>query len=104
MTSSADGAALRNWLVDYVAAASGEDRREIDVDAPLSSLGLGSRGRGGTDPPTVPAAGLPRLAGDFSGRTRRSTPWANNLLRPDAEPDQVRVCGVGGGSPGEPVA
>src|SRR6201986_5629689 len=43
MTSSYDEDALRHWLADYLVTNVGCRRYDIDFDAPMSDLGLGSR-------------------------------------------------------------
>ncbi len=43
MTSSYDEEALRHWLADYLVTTVGCSPYDIDFDAPMSDLGLGSR-------------------------------------------------------------
>src|ERR1700753_2381348 len=43
MTSSYDEDALRHWLADYLVTNVGCSLYDIDFDAPMSDLGLGSR-------------------------------------------------------------
>ncbi|MDT5253922.1 MAG: phthiocerol/phenolphthiocerol synthesis type-I polyketide synthase, partial [Mycobacterium sp.] len=43
MTSPYDEAALRHWLADYLVTTVGCSPYDIDFDAPMSDLGLGSR-------------------------------------------------------------
>src|ERR1700677_4983794 len=43
MTSSFDEQALRHWLADYLVTNLGNSPEEIDFDASMSDLGLGSR-------------------------------------------------------------
>ena len=43
MTSSFDEETLRHWLADYLVTNVGVSPYEIDFDAPMSDLGLGSR-------------------------------------------------------------
>ena len=43
MTAAFDEAALRHWLVDYLVTNIGCSPDEIDFDAPLNDLGVGSR-------------------------------------------------------------
>ncbi|BBX45815.1 phthiocerol type I polyketide synthase PpsB [Mycobacterium cookii] len=43
MTSSYDEGALRHWLADYLVTNVGCNPYDIDFDAPMSDLGLGSR-------------------------------------------------------------
>ena len=43
MTADFDEAALRHWLVDYLVTNIGCSPDEIDLDAPLNDLSVGSR-------------------------------------------------------------
>ena len=42
MTAAFDEDAIRNWLVDYLVTNIGCSPDEIDFDAPLSDLAVGS--------------------------------------------------------------
>ena len=43
MTAALDEAAVRRWLVDYLVTNIGCSPDEIDPDAPLNDLAVGSR-------------------------------------------------------------
>ena len=43
MTAGLDEAGLRDWLVEYLVTNVGCDRDEVDCDASLNDLGVGSR-------------------------------------------------------------
>ena len=43
MTEPMDEAALRNWLVDYLVTNVGCNPEEVDVEASMNDLGVGSR-------------------------------------------------------------
>ena len=112
MTSWADEAELRNWLIDYLVTTIGCSPEEIHLDAPLNELGVGSRDA------VVLAGELSELLGrtvspvDF-WQNPTITSLAHGLLNPDAEPpahkalsegslhEPIAVIGVGCRLPGE---
>ncbi len=103
MTSFGDQEAeLRHWLVDYLVTNIGCSPDQIDPDAPLNELGVGSRD-------------AVVLSGELSELLRRPVSpvdfWQNPtlnalahaLVNPDAEP-AVGVPGTAGTSLNEPIA
>ena len=103
MTSFGDQEAeLRNWLVDYLVTNIGCSPDQIDPDAPLNELGVGSRD-------------AVVLSGELSELLRRPVSpvdfWQNPtlnslayaLVHPDAEPAGA-VPGAAGSSLNEPIA
>ena len=74
MTAAFDEAALRHWLVDYLVTNIGCSPDEIDFDAPLNDLAVGSSDA------VVLSGELSELLGRSShrwsfGSTRRSMRW-----------------------------
>ncbi len=104
MTSWGDEADLRNWLVDYLVTNIGSSAEQIDLDAPLNQLGLGSRD----------AVVLARELSEMLGRPVSPVDFwenptinalAHGLLNPDAEPTPGSTPGAGAcGSLDEPIA
>jgi acyl carrier protein len=77
MTEPMDEAALRNWLVDYLVTNVGCNLEEVDVEASMNDLGVGSRDA------VVLSGELSELLGRrcrrwSSGSIRRSTRWRNS--------------------------
>jgi phthiocerol/phenolphthiocerol synthesis type-I polyketide synthase B len=97
-----EGAELRNWLVDYLVTNIGCSPDQIDLDAPLNEMGLGSRD-------------AVVLSGELSELLRRpvspvdfwQNPTLNSLVHalvsPEAEP-AGGVSGTAGTSLNEPIA
>ena len=85
MTSWADEAGLRNWLVDYLVTTIGCSPEDVHLDAPLNELGIGSRDA------VVLAGELSEMLGrtvspvDFWQNPTINS-LAHGLLNPDAEP------------------
>ena len=94
---------LRNWLVDYLVTNIGCSPDQIDLDAPLNELGVGSRD-------------AVVLSGELSELLRRPVSpvdfWQNPtinalahaLVHPGSEPAVGALPGTAGGSPNEPIA
>ena len=104
MTSWGDyEAELRNWLVDYLVTNIGCSPDQIDLDAPLNELGVGSRD-------------AVVLSGELSELLRRPVSpvdfWQNPtinalahaLVHPDAGASSRLMPGTAGGSLNEPIA
>ncbi len=104
MTSSGDEADLCNWLVDYLVTNIGSSLEQIDLDAPLNELGLGSRDTVVLARELSEKLGRPVSPVDFWENPTINT-LAHGLLDPDTEPALGSVPGVGErGSLGEPIA
>ncbi|BBY95271.1 phthiocerol/phenolphthiocerol synthesis polyketide synthase type I PpsB [Mycobacterium gallinarum] len=94
---------LRNWLVDYLVTNIGCSPDQIDLEAPLNELGVGSRE-------------AVVLSGELSELLRRPVSpvdfWQNPtinalahaLVHPDLEPAGGSSPGTAGGSLNEPIA
>src|SRR6478735_2428925 len=94
---------LRNWLVDYLVTNIGCSPDQIDLDAPLNELGVGSRD-------------AVVLSGELSELLRRPVSpvdfWQNPtinalahaLVHPGSEPAVGSFTGTAGGSLNEPIA
>src|SRR6476620_925007 len=104
MTSFGDQEAeLRNWLVDYLVTNIGCSPDQIDLNAPLNELGVGSRD-------------AVVLSGELSELLRRPVSpvdfWQNPtinalahaLVHPGSEPAVGSFTGTAGGSLNEPIA
>ena len=104
MTSFGDQEAeLRNWLVDYLVTNIGCSPVQIDLNAPLNELGVGSRD-------------AVVLSGELSELLRRPVSpvdfWQNPtinalahaLVNPDAEPSGGAPGTTAGTSLNEPIA
>ena len=94
MTSWGEEADLRNWLVDYLVANIGGNPEQIDLDAPLNELGLGSRDTVVLARELSEMLGRPVSPVDFWENPTINT-LAHGLLNPDAEPTPGGVAGVG---------
>ncbi|MGO9032758.1 beta-ketoacyl synthase N-terminal-like domain-containing protein, partial [Mycobacterium sp.] len=104
----ANEADLRNWLVDYLVTTIGSRFEEIDLDAPLNQLGLGSRDTVVLARELSEMLGRPVSPVDFWENPTINT-LAHGLLSagcgPDTEPTPGGVPGVGErGSLDEPIA
>ena len=85
MTSWGDEADLRNWLVDYLVTNIGGNPEQIDLDAPLNELGLGSRDVVVLARELSEMLGRPVSPVDFWENPTINT-LAHGLLNPDADP------------------
>src|ERR1700737_4329186 len=88
----ANEADLRNWLVDYLVTNIGSRFAEIDLDAPLNELGLGSRDTVVLARELSEMLGRPVSPVDFWENPTINA-LAHGLLNP--EPAPGRVPGVG---------
>ena len=87
MTSVYDEGALRHWLVDYLVTNIGCSPDDIDLDASMNDLGLGSRDA------VVLSGELSELLGrtcrrSSSGSTRRSPTLVRFLTDPESAADR----------------
>ena len=103
MTEPMDDAALRNWLVDYLVTNIGCNPDEVDVEASMNDLGVGSRD-------------AVVLSGELSGCSGRTVspvefwqhPTIDSLAKflTGAEPDadEAAVFNPAAGTLNEPIA
>jgi len=109
--TSLDEAGLRNWLVDYLVTNIGCSPDDIDLEAPLNDLGVGSRDAVVLSGELAELVGHPvspvefwahptinALAGFLAGVNRESAVEADRAYRAHDEP--VAVIGLGCRFPG----
>ncbi|CAN5130017.1 phthiocerol type I polyketide synthase PpsA [soil metagenome] len=104
MTSWGDEAGLRNWLVDYLVTVIGCNPEQIDLDAPLNELGIGSRDAVVLSGELTELLGRPVSPVDF-WQNPTINALAHGLAHPDAQPVPTsRPAGPGRDGLQEPIA
>ena len=103
MTSWADEAELRDWLVDYLITNIGANPEQINVDIPLNELGVGSRDAVVLAGELSEMLGRPVSPVDFWQNPTISA-LAHGLLNPVDEPVLGAHAGTDGSGLREPIA
>ena len=90
MTAAFDEEALRHWLADYLVTNIGCSPYDIDFDASMNDLGLGSRDA------VVLSGELSELLGRpvhpwSSGSTRQSMTWRAFSAGPNPMPNRCSI-------------